>query len=155
MRTRNLFARKIVGAFMGALAVSAVFTLVGYSDEGATAMDCLKELTLALASYLPAALLIHWLTRRDNVWLDIVGVSLTGSAIGFLLKLLFLEGKNGIPAYIARSASEHSWKALGDLGFHALSFIILTTLISLPVIAIAMWSCRWWAKRRALNTAGL
>jgi multisubunit Na+/H+ antiporter MnhC subunit len=63
--------RKIVGAMLGAVAVATVLSLVGYSDEGATASDYVRELTLALASYLPAALIVHWLIRRDSSILDI------------------------------------------------------------------------------------
>ena len=40
-------ARKIAGAVLGAVAVAAVFSLVGYSDEGATTSDYVKELSIA------------------------------------------------------------------------------------------------------------
>ena len=153
MRTNNFFARKMVGALMGALVVSVVLSLVGYSDEGPTKWDYLKELTLALPSYLLAALLVHWTIKRDNILLEIIGVSLMGSAIAFLLKIVFLEGQNGIPSYIARYANERSLRPFGDLVLHALSFTALTALIALPIVAIGMCLGGWWA-RNHLNTSG-
>ena len=124
MTIKKLLVRKIAGAILGALAVAAIFSLVGYSDDGATIADYLRELAVAVASHLPATLLLQRLTDRDNAILDIVGITCTGSALSFLMKLIFLEGKNGIPAYIARSTREHSWKPFSDLAFHSVSFII-------------------------------
>jgi hypothetical protein len=143
---KNQLVRKVVGAFVGAVAVASIFALVGYSDEGPTTSDYVRELAVALASYLPAAFLIQWLTQRDNVILDIVAVTLTGSALSFLMKLIFLEGQNGIPSYIARSTSEHSWKPFGDLAFHSVSFIMFATLLSLPFVTIGVGLCRIFAK---------
>ena len=145
--------RKIAGAILGAVAIATVFSLVGYSDEGATTSDYVRELSLALASYLPAAVIVHRLIRRDSAILDIISVTLIGSGLSLLMKLIFLEGENGIPAYIARSTREHSLKPFGDLAFHAVSFIILATLLSLPFVALGVWICRLWTKHDRLTTA--
>ena len=146
-------ATKIAGAVLGAVAVAAVFSLVGYSDEGATTSDYVKELSIALASYLPAALIVHRLIRRDSAVLDIISVTLIGSGLSLLMKLIFLEGQNGIPAYISRWTQEHSVQPFEDLAFHAVSFIVLATLLSLPFTALGVWICRLWTKRQRFTTA--
>lgn len=147
--------RKIVGATLGAIAVAAIFSVVGYSDEGATTSNYVRELCVALAAYLPAALIAHWLIRRDSAILDIVSVTLIGSGLSFLMKLIFLEGQNGVPAYIARWIREHSSKPFVDLVFHAISFIIFATLLSLPFVALGVWVVRLWEKKHMLTTARL
>ena len=144
--------RKVAGAILGAVAVATVFSLVGYSDEGATTSDYVRELSLALASYIPAALIVHRLIRRDSLILDIISVTLIGSSVSLLMKLIFLEGQNGIPAYIARWTREHSLKPFEDLAFHAISFLILATLLSLPFVALGVWICRLWTKHDRLTT---
>jgi hypothetical protein len=145
--------RKIAGAVLGAIAIATVFAVVGYSDEGATTSDYAREISLALASYLLAALIVHRLIRRDSPILDVISVTLIGSGLSLLMKLIFLEGQNGIPAYIARSTREHSLKPFGDLAFHAVSFITLTTLLSVPFIALGVWICQLWTKHHRLTTA--
>lgn len=153
MLISNRLVRKIAGAILGAVAVATVFSFVGYSDEGATTSDYVRELSLALASYLPAALIVHCVIRRDSAILDIISITLIGSGLSLLMKLIFLEGPNGLPAYIARWTREHSFKPFGDLAFHAISFIILATLLSLPFVALGVWICRLWTKHHRLTTA--
>jgi hypothetical protein len=155
MTSKNSLVRKIVGATLGAIAIATVFSLVGYSDEGATTSDYVKELCIALASYLAAALFMHWLIRRDSAIVDILSVTLTGSVLSFLAKLIFLEDQNGIPAYVARYTREHSWTPFKDLAFHAVSFIVLATLLSLPFVAIGVGVFQLWRKKHMLTTARL
>ena len=147
IRIRGLLLRKVFGAILGACAVATFFSLFGYSD-GATFSDYAKELGLGLVSYLTAAVLTLRLTKRDSVLLDITGVTLIGSALSFLAKSIFLEGQNGIPAYLARATRDHWWKAIGDLASDAVSFVILVMLLSLPFVAIGAWIYQLWEKSR-------
>ena len=142
----NVLARKIVGAVLAAVALALIFSVFGYSDGGPTVSDYSLEVVLALVSFLPAAFLMQRLIKRHRVFLEIAGVALIGSTLSFLMKLIFLEGENGIPAYFARAARDHSWKPFADLVFDAVSFVILTTLLSLPFVAVGFWLYRLWAK---------
>ncbi len=138
--SRTLFIRRGAGAVVASVAVATIFSTVGYSD-GASVSDFLREISIAFCSYVSAALLVQWIARSESVWWDIAGISFLGSVISFPLKLVFLEGENGIPAYLARVASEHSWKPFADLVTHGIGFIVLATLITLPFVAgaVSLW----------------
>lgn len=142
----KLLGRKIFGAISGAVAVAMIFSLFGYSDDGATISNFVVEVALALASFVPAAFLMHHMIKRQNVFLEILGVTLIGSCFGFLLKLIILEGQNGIPAYFAAAARDHSWTPWANLIFDAVSFTIFETLVSLPFVALGFWVYREWGK---------
>jgi hypothetical protein len=142
----KVLIRKIAGATLAAVAVAVIFSSFGYSDGGATAFDYVRELTLALASYVSAAFILQRITWRDNVFLDIAGVALVGSALSFPLKLIFLEGQNGIPAYLARAARDHSWRPYGDFLVDGVSFVIFAIFLSLPFAAIGSWLYQGFAK---------
>jgi len=142
----NLLARKIVGAVLGAIAIATILSLFGYGDTGPTISDYAKEVTLALTSYIPAAFVMHRLTKRDNVFLQIAGVTLIGSTLSFLLKLILLEGQNGIPAYFAGAARDHLWKPFAELIFDAVSFVMLETLVCLPFVALGFYLYSIWGK---------
>lgn len=155
LNRRNLLIRRIMAAVIASLAMASILALVGYSD-GASLRDYLVELAIAFSAYLTAALLLHWPTRSDRLALDIIILSLLGSALSFPLKLVFLEGENGIPAYVARSRAEQSWQPFLDLLIHAALFITFTTLLVLPFVALSLWG--WhiatsMVARKRVNTA--
>jgi hypothetical protein len=145
------FTRRIIGAIAGALAVSALFTLFGYSDyEGPTGSIYIKELCLALASYVPAAFLVNLLLRNwDSRFADAGCVALVGTAISWIMKLVFLDGENGIPAYLASAAREHSWRPYGDLLKNGVNFILFATVLSFTFIALGVFLGNLFPKRRS------
>jgi|ERR1043166_273955 hypothetical protein len=145
----KLLLRRIIGATAAAVTTAVVFTLAGYGDVGPDFRQFGAELLIGFASYLPIALLLHWAIRWDNIWCDIVFVSLFGSAMSFLLALVFLEGQNGIPAYVARITRENSWQPLLDLTSDGIDFLILAIVITLPVSAFAVWLWQVVTKVRA------
>jgi hypothetical protein len=139
MNSKDRLIRNIAGAIAASLVVSTVFTLFGYSG-GATTSDFFKELAVAFTSYVSVALLISYWTRlRDRLLYDVGCISLLGSGVSYLLKLIVLAGRNGIPAYVAKSARELSWKPYFDLFTDALMSTAFATLISLPFIAVGAW----------------
>ena len=133
--------RRIIGAIVGALGGSALFTLFGYSDyEGPTMSIYIKELCLALASYVPAAFLVNLLVGNwDGRFADAGCVALVGTAISWIMKLLFLDGENGIPAYLASAAREHSWRPYADLLKDGINFILFATALSFAFIALGVF----------------
>ncbi|HEX6716098.1 MAG TPA: hypothetical protein VF088_03265 [Pyrinomonadaceae bacterium] len=155
MSVSNLLVRRLAGAILGGVAIATVFSLLGYSDVGPTRSNYLRELAIALASYLVAAFIVEWLIKRDNAIFDTLFVSLLGSALSFPVKLIFLEGRNGIPVYIAETARNGFLKPFVDLSFHAISFVILATLLSLPFVAAGVGMCRFYAKKGMRTTARL
>jgi hypothetical protein len=142
----------VAAAVVASFAVAAILSLVGYSD-GASFSDVLLELIIAFSSYVTAALLVHWLSRSENISWEIVSMSLLGSAMSFPLKLLFLEGQNGIPAYVSRSSTEQLWQPFLDLLTHAALFICMTTLLALPFVAIVI--VLWHLSNRLLARRNL
>ncbi len=134
---------------MASVGVAAIFTTVGYSD-GASIADFWREISIAFCSYVSAALLVHSIARSESVWWDIAGVSFLGSVISFPLKLVFLEGENGIPVYLARVTNEHSLKPFADLATHGIGFIVLATLMSLPFVAVAI--SLWYVSSRVVKS---
>lgn len=135
---RNLLLRRLLGALAASFAASIILTLVGYADAGPKISDFAREFLIASLSYLPIALLIHWVIRIENTLWDIISVSFLGSVVSFVLKLVFLEGQNGIPAFVARATAEHSWEPFGDLITHGAIFVVLATILTLPCVALVI-----------------
>ena len=148
---RRLLVRRTIGAVAASLAAAVIFTLVGYGDVGPDRWHFARELMIAVASYVPIALLLHGATRGESIWLDIASVSFFGSVMSFPMKLVFLEGQNGIPAYVARITRENSWKPLVDLVSHGIGVIVLATVLTLPVVAFAIGLWHFVAKTRQSN----
>jgi hypothetical protein len=144
----------MIGATAASLAAATIFTLVGYGDVGPDIWQFTRELVIALASYVPIAVFLHWATRRESIWWDIAWLSFLGSAISFPMKLVFLEGQNGIPAYVARITRENSWQPLIDLVSYGIGFIVIATVLTLPVVAFAIWLSQVLMKARLEKAAG-
>lgn len=123
----------IGGAALAAVVVGTVFYTFGYSGEQ-TVRNFVNEFTLALISFSAAAFLISRTVSRNNIPLDVVLVSLVGSLIDFVLRLIVFDGANGIPAYVSAATTQHSIMPVLDLFLHGLSVTFLTSAISLPFV---------------------
>jgi hypothetical protein len=149
--TRYQLVRNLCGAVPAAIIASSLFTVFGYSGV-ATLRDFANELALSAISFGSAAVFVCYIVSRERFLLNVTLVSLFGCLMTFVLKLLLLEGSNGLPAYMEQAAQQHSWKPLIDLLTESLMFTAMLTMISLPFIALGAWICTFVAKRTSNQT---
>jgi hypothetical protein len=123
----------IGGAAVAAVVVGTVFYTFGYSGEQRV-RDFVNEFMMAIISFGAAAFLVSRRVSRNSVPLDVVLVSLFGSLFDFVLKLIMLDGANGIPAYVSRAMNQLSIMPVLDLLLNGLSVTFLTSAISLPFV---------------------
>ena len=140
--TRYRVVRNLSGAVAASIVASTVFTLFGYSGD-ATIRDFANEFAISLISFGSAALFVSYVVSRDRFLLEVALVSVLGALVGFVLKLIILEGANGLPAYIERANQLHSWKPLIDLMGECLMFTGMLTVISFPFVTLGAWICRF------------
>jgi hypothetical protein len=136
--TKRLRVR-LTGALISALAISIFFVEVGYSGAS-TLSDFFREFVVALISYVSAALVVHrFLGNRDRFLGEMVLIAVGGSVLSFLVQVGVLEGQNGLIAYVNQARREVSWKPIGDLGIRVLFSSAITSVISLPFVALGLW----------------
>lgn len=138
----------LLSAFaMTAFAVASLFSLFGYS-EGAQLADVLKEFGIAVVSYGCGACMCYWFRFSTNALGAAAGTSFFGSALSFALKLVILEGENGIPYYTAAAARQQSWRPYADLVSHGVKFTVLLTVFSFLSAIVGVCATALLSNRR-------
>lgn len=130
----------VLSAIVAALVMAGIYTTFGYGDAGGgTVHRFFQEVVVALAGYYLAARLTQMTPDPENFMHDVYCISFIGSTVHYLLTLILIDNQNSIRWIIAEVSREHSLRPIIYLFSFGLSYVIVASIISFPLIAATLW----------------